>query len=265
MMELGLVEHVGEGGNGQREIPVLLHVEVDEPVWLFQQRCAIDLAERLFDPLDAAIEVENIEVGDQRRSLDRHRVDVGATQLVENLGDPSPGFVVTEDRLAQWVHQQTNAFAAALLGVCAELRVFRRQHDSSGLGEDSTANQGHDDLWQRSGELGACLQQQTVDVPERRRKPVSGHYVGEPTPGAAVRTDAQHLVGEPLNQLVARRIGDQPAETMQLAPFSRSRAGGRLAQQRIGERHRLLCQLQIVEMRMVERGGHHHSHATPRV
>ncbi len=245
MMKLGLVEHMGEGVNRQLKIAVLLHVEVDEPARLFHQRSAIYRAEWLADPLDAAVEVEHVEVGYQSRGLDRYSTDVGSAQLVEHLGDTPRCFVVTEDRLAQWIDQQTDAFAPALLGVCAEPRIFCRQHDSSGFGENSTADQGHHDLWQRSGELGARLQQQTVDTAQRRRKTMCGDDIGEPTPGAAVRHDPQHLVGQPLNEFATGRVGHQAAQPLELATFAARRCGQGLAQDRIGERNCLVDHLGI--------------------
>ena len=104
-----------------------------------------------------------------------------------------------------------------------ELRILRRQHDASGLGEYSTTDERHHHLRQRSGQLGTGHQQQAVGPAQRRRQAVSGDDIGEPAAGAAVRADAQHLVGEPLHQFAAGRISDQAAESMELAPLT---AGG---------------------------------------
>jgi hypothetical protein len=76
VMELRLVEHVGERVDSQLKIAVLLHVEIDETARLLHQRGAIDLAQRFADSFDAAIEVEHVEVGHERRRLDRNSADI---------------------------------------------------------------------------------------------------------------------------------------------------------------------------------------------
>ncbi len=73
-----LVEHVAEGGDGEVEVAVLLHVEVDEHGRLRLEGDVVHDLEPGGDALDLVLEGEHVEVGAQRRDLHRHVVDVGA-------------------------------------------------------------------------------------------------------------------------------------------------------------------------------------------
>ena len=161
--ELRLVEHLGERGDGQVQIAVLLHVEVDEPERCLRQRGAIDLAKLFADSLDAAVEVEHVEVGHQRRCLDR---DGCRRRVVAACRGPArrvDGFGVTENRFAEGIDEQPDAILAALRGVCSKLRILCRQHDALGLTKDPPTHQWHDNLRKQRGGFGSGKQEHAVD------------------------------------------------------------------------------------------------------
>jgi hypothetical protein len=76
LVKLRLVEHADEGLDGELEIAVLLHVEVDEgAVGLGDP---IERGQALGDPSERVVPGEHVEVGAQRRDLDGDVVHVGA-------------------------------------------------------------------------------------------------------------------------------------------------------------------------------------------
>ncbi len=236
MVELRFVEHPRERDDRQLQIAVLLHVEVDEPTWLLHRRGAIDLAQWLADSIDAAIEVEHVEVGDERRGLDRDGAHVGALQLAQHLVDSSSRFVVAEDRFAEWIDQQANPISPPLRGVLGELRILGRQHHPLGLAENSPAHERHDNVRDVRRKLRTGAHHQPIESAERRRQTVLGHHVREAARRSPVGRNPQDLVCQALHQFAAGGVCHQASEAMQLAPLTAGRVGLCLEKQGVGER-----------------------------
>ncbi len=138
-----LVEHAHERLQGQLEVAVLLHVEVDE-----RERCrtggaSVEPTESVGDPLDRVLECERVEVGDDRRHLHRHVVDIGAVDALLDLPQPLVGFGVGEDRFAERVHVDPHGIGAALVEMAGEPRIFGGEHDAAGLAPDAPHDQRH--------------------------------------------------------------------------------------------------------------------------
>lgn len=70
--------------------------------------------------------------------------------------------------------------------------------------------------------------------------------IGEAARRTSVRPDADDVVGEPLNELATGRIGDEPAESVELTAFAASCSGECVPQQLIGARDRFFDQLSVV-------------------
>ena len=62
-------------------------------------------------------------------------------------------------------------------------------------------------------DAGAGGHQQAVDSAERTRDAGAGEG-GEPLGGGAGAIEAQHLVGEPLDEIAAGRVGDEAPEAL---------------------------------------------------
>ena len=75
-LELRLVEHGGERGDGESQVLELLHVEVDELRRRARLSVAIQLAQAHADPAYAVVEGQRIQVRAQRGDLHRHVVHI---------------------------------------------------------------------------------------------------------------------------------------------------------------------------------------------
>ena len=190
------------------------------PCGSFANAGSVDLAERLADALDAAIEVECVEVGDQSGGLDRDRIDVGTAQLSEHLIDAAPGFVIAQNRLTERVDEQADSLTSALSGVSGERRILCGQHNPFRLSKDSPPHERHHNLRQQWCQLGADRHQHTVGMAERPGQTMFADHIGKSPRGAAVRLDAQDLVSQSLHELAAGGIGHQQSESPQLPAFA---------------------------------------------
>ena len=99
--ELGLVDQPGEQVDGQLEVVVLLHVEVDEdPVGL---RGAVDGAQALLEALEAAGVVPVLQLGAQAGGLDGYVGDARVLDELDGAARAVARLLLAEDELAEEV------------------------------------------------------------------------------------------------------------------------------------------------------------------
>ncbi len=234
-LERRLVEHAAEGHLGEVDVGVLLHVEVDEHRRFSGARSGEHPAQLDHDPLDAVLERDDVELGAQRRDLDRDVVDVGSFDERDHPLHPLRGLVVAEDRLAEQVDVQVDAVAAPRRDVPAERRVLRRDDQPTRLGDDAPAHQRHDQVRDRVAPVPAPARSIARSIAsERSRDRLPGHEPAEPSCRGGIVVDPQHLVGQPLDELTRRRVVDDPPEATLPPAFGGRRPGERGAQQACG-------------------------------
>ena len=200
VLELGFVEHLLEGGQGQLQVPVLLHVQVDELRRRRGRRQPEEGPEPGDDPLDRVAEGQHVEVGAQRRDLHRHAVDVGARQPQPDVAEPHRGLVVAEDGLAEEVHVDVHPLGSPPRHVTGERRILGREDHTAHLPHDPCGHQPADDAGRRGGADGGQPEPGAVDQPEAaRERPLGQGSV--PAHGPAAVGRPEHLVGEAHDQL----------------------------------------------------------------
>ncbi len=107
-----LVEHAHERLDGQLEVGVLLHVEVDERRRRRRDGGVVDAPQGGADALDGVLERVHVEQGADRRDLHGDVVDVGTLQRGDHPRDALLCLGVGEDRLAEDVEVERDAFTA---------------------------------------------------------------------------------------------------------------------------------------------------------
>jgi hypothetical protein len=143
-VELGLTEHELECGDGQLEVAILLHVEIDKgPVRL---GLAIEQSHPGSDPSGRTMPVDGNDLADERRELHRHVVDLGSSDHREYLAKAFIRFSFAEHRLAQDIDVQRDRFTTTPIQVAAKGRrlggqdqVLREMSDPPMEGRDHEA------------------------------------------------------------------------------------------------------------------------------
>ncbi len=122
--ELRLVEDGGEGLQGEAQVSVLLHVEVDEG--LVGGRGAIERAQLLRHARERSVPIDREELTHDRRELDGDVIHVGAPDDVEHARQPVVRLALPEYRFAEHVDVEAQAVgrvARELLGEGARIGV----------------------------------------------------------------------------------------------------------------------------------------------
>ena len=118
--ELRLVQHLAEGGDGEVEVAVFLHVQVDElrgdaavrvPVAV-PPGLAVQLAQPRLHDLDAWPERREIELARDRGDLDRDVLDVLAGQERQVRLEPARRLLLAQDGLTQLVQVEPDGVRA---------------------------------------------------------------------------------------------------------------------------------------------------------
>ena len=203
-----LAQDLTKHGQGQIEVPVLLHVQVDEllrPVAVGQ---VVQPAQAGGDPVNLGVEGEHVELRADRGDLHRDVVD---RRLGEDRLDPAQagfGFVLPEDRFAEHVDVHPDALAPAAGDVPGQPAGRGRQYDAGHLAPDPLADGRDDRLGQPRGQPGAGLEGEAIQAAQGLG-PDAGclHQVPEHGGGPGRIADAQYLVGQGQDQLAAGRIG----------------------------------------------------------
>ena len=120
--ELLLAEDALEDLERQLQVVVLLHVEVDERragaaglrAARLLRRNPVQRPQRFHEPVDAAVEVPRVQLGDDARRLHRDVVDVRVAQQIHRVLQAAVGLPLAEHRLAQEVEVQLTAAGAGV-------------------------------------------------------------------------------------------------------------------------------------------------------
>jgi hypothetical protein len=236
--ELGMVECASERRDGQFEVAVFLHVEVDEHRRLACSRLAIEPVEHLDQPIDGVIERQGADACADRRDLDGHVVDVRSAESLDHHGESLRGLAVTDDRLAEDVDVRSDTLVATEGEVAAETGIVGGQHDVARLVAQPSLDERHHQVWQSRGERSADPERESVGRGEGAQVGV-GDEACEAATGQRAVGDARDLVGKVDREQGGARIVDDRA---QAAPSSSVPArcsgveGGRVVHPSPGER-----------------------------
>ena len=118
--ELLLGQDRGEHVDGQREVAVLLHVEVHERVRRRGPGCPVEPAQALGHALHGPLVVVGAQLRGDRRDLHRDVGDLGAGEHLDDPVEAVGGLVLAEHGLAQHVDVEPSALGRAPApGACA--------------------------------------------------------------------------------------------------------------------------------------------------
>ncbi len=191
-LEARLVEHPAERLDGQVEIAVLLHVEVDEDRRVALEGDAVHRPQALGDAFDLVVERQHVEVGTQRGGLDRDVRDVGSAHPGAQRVQTALRLVVADDRLAEQVDVDAEPSGAAGLDVPGERGVTGGDDDAARLGADATADDGRHRSW---GDGGSDSSETHGEAIRRAAGRAAGRR--PPTPGAGPSTGSRRACAAP--------------------------------------------------------------------
>ena len=190
------VQRAPERRQGQLQVGVGLHVEVDEARGRGGVRGAETAARRGHrDALDLGVERDDVELRGHRADLHADVVDVGAGEVTQHALQAPVRLVVAEHRLAQQVHVDLEAPGAPAREVPRKGGVRRGRDDRAGLRTKPRAHQGHHRARQHRGHPGAQRERDAVQRAHRRHA-AARDEVGEHVRGARVVDHARHRVGQ---------------------------------------------------------------------
>ena len=222
--ELGFVEHAPEHRDGQVEVAVLLHVEVDELRRIEGCRHAVQLAKTLTDALDRVVEGERADAGADRRDLHRHVAHVVAPQACEHHVEPAARLGVADDRLAEHVQVAPHALLPTSGQVIGQLRVVGRKDHPCSFRPQAAKHQWHHESRRPWTEPRADREHHPVG-PRERRQLGGRDQLLEPAGGATRDRDADDLVGESRREVGGFRIAHQHTETLATTAFATTAPG----------------------------------------
>ena len=212
-VELGLGEQRREHLEGQVEVAVLLHVEVDERVRALRHRRPIQRAQPAEHPFDGGRGVPRRDLGDEGGDLDRDVVDVGAFEQRGRARRAIGGLGLAEDRFAEQVHVQTEPVSAGASEMLGQGRIVGVDDEVTDQLAQAPARQRHDDARRHRGDERADPQQQAVGPAEkagggrsRRSSPARGRPRADPPAGRPGRRSVRRGRDRP-DRRRARRAG----------------------------------------------------------
>jgi hypothetical protein len=171
------VEGALEGLDRDREIAVLLHVQIDE----LRRLRAVGAGEALpagraeqalqavAERRDRLLSGQRGDLREDRRDLDGHHLDVGVLQRGEIAFEASLGLRLPEQRLAKEVHVHAHAFVPAGAQVAGQQLRLGRQHHIGGLVLHLLLHQRHRHARQVAAEGLKAAQQRTIEGREEAR------------------------------------------------------------------------------------------------
>ena len=120
--------------------------------------------------------------------------------------------------------------------------MWRRQRgvlggddEATRLGDDPPAHERHHESTARAGRARAPAAISSRSPRPSERRDAGAGQGGEPVRRGARTIEPQHLVGEPLDELAARRVGDEPPEAVLPAAFGPGDRGHGSPQQLVGD------------------------------
>ena len=172
--ELGSVEQAGEHRDGQLEILVLLHVQVDELAGGYGgDRLAVERREPLGNVVDGVVEGPVIVRSNGRRNLDRHVVHVVAGEQLGGSRQPPCGLALAQNRLAEQVDVEVDSLFLDLRDGLTQLRVARVDDEVADHHAKHPARQGDNEPRRHHGEHPAELHRK-AHVPGQECRRLTG-------------------------------------------------------------------------------------------
>ena len=233
VVELRLVEHGDEGLHREVEVAVFLHVEVDEGA--VGPGDPVERREPLGDAGHGVVPGQDVEVGAQRRDLDRHVGHVGAAYARGNELEARVGLVVAEDRFAQHVDVEVEALAAPLGEIATEWCALARQDDAGRLTVDTPVDTALGEQGSVGRDAPDHAKAHAIDESERTRHAALDE-VAQSSRGPLAIADAQHLVGEIEEQVAPGIVSEEAAERARSTALLERGAGEGGAEQASGAR-----------------------------
>jgi len=175
----GLFQYRLEKRNGQMQIPVCLHVEVDElgdpaPVRTairMLERGAIEGAQARAQALKGGVEGDQAQLARQGRDLDRNRFDVGTAEQLEILFEATLRLLLAEHGFPQPIEVQPNPLLAAPVEMLGQLRLARAEdHGAGAIAKPGQGGARHD-RGQRGTQGAHTAQREPLAHREIARRP----------------------------------------------------------------------------------------------
>jgi hypothetical protein len=243
VVELRLAEDLAERGDGQVEVAVLLHVQVDElrraapvgvPV-LVAERVPVQGAQPLLHALDGVAERDQVDLAEHRGHLDRDVLDVLAREQREVGVEAARRLALAEDRLAELVEVQADPRLAPRGQVVAQLLLLAGQDQRLGLVAQAAHDRRDDHAREVVRHDAAEHEGGALPPVHVARGAVALEQVGELIGDALGPPAAERLVDQRDRQLLAVRVVHQARELASLGALLRGLAGLGVPQQRLGE------------------------------
>ncbi len=250
-VELVLVEHLAERGDGEVEVAVLLHVEVHElgrhpPVRVaivMPLRLAVEGAQPVLHHLHGVAERGEVDLARHRGDLHRDVLDVVAGQQREIRLEPPRRLGLAQDGLAELVQVETDARGAALGEVAAQVRVLAGQDQRLGLVPQAGHDRRDHEARQVLAHQGAQREPDALPPLHEARRAVALEQVVQLIRDALRPAAAEGLVGERDRELLATRVLHQAGEPLGPRALVVRLTGARLAQQRLRQLDRAASSL----------------------
>jgi hypothetical protein len=241
--ELRLVEDLRERGDGEVEVAVLLHVEVDELRGDPAVGMGVAVAgRRVVEPAQALGHLRHrgakrheVDLAEHRRHLDRDVLDVVAGEEGE-IGLHAPGRLrLAEDRLAQLIQIEPHAVAAPLCQIARELAFLAGQDDVLGLVAEARHDGRHHEAREVMRHRATKKEGDALPPVHVLRHAVAREEMRELIGDALGPVAAEGLVGQGDGQPLAVRIRHHARELGRARVLLGRLLRARLAQQGLGQ------------------------------
>jgi hypothetical protein len=231
--ELLLVEHLAKRRDGEVEVPVLLHVQVDElrgdmavgMAVVVPPGLAVERPQRVLHLLDRRAEGDEVDLARDRGHLDRDVLDVLARQERHVGGEPPRRLLLAEDRLAELVQIEARPRCPPLRQVAPEVVLLGGQDEGLALVAEPRQDRGDDHAGEIVGHDAAEDQAHALPPLHEARRAVAVEEIGDLIGDALGTPAAKGLIGERDRQLLAARVLHHAREPARLRALIRRLAG----------------------------------------
>jgi len=218
--ELLLVEHLAERGDRRIEVPVLLHVEVDElrveaPVGISVEvplGLSIEHAQGRLHAVHGVTERHQVDLAEDGGHLHRDVLDVVAGQERQVSLQAAGGFALAQDGLAEEIQVEPDAVTPPLGQVAAQILLLAGEDQRLGLVPEARHDGRHDQARKVVGHHAAQHQRDLLPPLHEPRPAIAFQQEGELVGDAGGAPAAEGLIDERDGELLAVRIRHQPGE-----------------------------------------------------
>ena len=213
VVELRLAEQLLEEANGEVEVVVFLHVQVDKDVRAARHRGFVERTQTLLQALDRAIDIPRIELRHHRRRLDGDVRDLGVLDERQGARGARAGLVLAEDGLAEKVEVQVLAGRRGLVEHLVQGVRLRVEDQVAHHLTHAQARERHDEAWEDRTEEATQAHERAVDKTQEARV-VAARDVLEGISGHGVVLRAHDAVDEVHGEVHAIGIPQQAGELL---------------------------------------------------